>query len=125
MVSKNDLLIGTLVLIVGIIIYSFAPGGALFQKPPAHATTHYIGGGLAIVFGLVGVWMYKKLSMVGLAVSVLSVILGLVFVLDAAPSGVLYSALTPHGLAMQAVGGLTALVGLVGIAASAVMKPKK
>lgn len=125
MVSKNDLLVGLLVLIAGVIIYEFAPGGVLFQTGPAHTTTHYIGGGLAIVFGLIGVALYKKLSMVGLAVSVLSVILGVVFVLDAAPTGVLYPALTPHGLAMQAVGGLTALVGLVGIAASAVMKSKK
>jgi uncharacterized membrane protein len=86
--------------------------------------THYVGAAIAIIFGLIGVAMYKKLSMAGLGISVLSIILGLVFVLDA-PGMALYAALTPHALAMQAVCGLTALVGLVGIAASAVMKPKK
>ncbi len=130
MVSKFDLTVGILVLIAGLIIYSFAPGGALFASPKspggveAHSNTHYVGAVLAIVFGVVGVALYKKLSTVGLAVSVLSIILGLVFALDA-PNGALYSSLVPHGLAMQAAGGLTALVGLVGIAGSFVMKTKK
>lgn len=124
MVSKNDLIVGVLVLVAGLVIYEFAPGGALFMGGSAHATSHYIGSALAVVFGLVGVAMYKKLTTVGLAVSVLSIILGLVFALDS-PSGPLYSALVPHGGAMQAVGGLTAVVGLVGIVGSVALKPKK
>ncbi len=124
MVSKNDLVIGILVLITGIVIYSFAPGGVLFQPMPGHTTTHYVGGSLAIVSGLIGLALYKKINRVSAAVSVLSIILGIVFILDAAPSGVLYSTLQPHGAAMQAQGGLTALVGIVGIAGSALVKKK-
>jgi hypothetical protein len=124
MVSRNDLVIGVLVLIAGIIIYEFAPGGFLFQGGPAHAMTHYIGSTIAIVFGLIGMAMYKRLSSIGIAVSVLSIILGLAFVLDA-PGMALFPMLQPHATAMVATAGLTALVGLVGIVASAVMKPKK
>jgi hypothetical protein len=124
MVSKNDLAIGVLVLIAGVVIYEFAPGGALYQGMPAHTTTHYVGGALAVVFGLVGLALYKKTTKVTWAVSVLSIVLGLFFILDAPPSGVLFMALpaADHGLHMQATGGLTALVGLVGIAGSAMKK---
>jgi hypothetical protein len=126
MVSKNDLMVGILVLIAGIIIFEFAPGGFLFNgsSAAAHATTHYIGAAIAIMFGIVGLAMYKKLSMAGVGVSVLSVILGLVFLVDA-PGMALYSVWTPHPMAMQVTGGLTALVGLIGVAAAFVMKPKK
>jgi hypothetical protein len=124
MVSRNDLVIGVLVLIAGIIIYEFAPGGFLFQGGAAHATTHYIGATIAIIFGLIGLAMYKRLSMVGLGVSILSIILGIVFAFDA-PGMALYPSLQPHALAMQATGGLTALVGLLGLAASFAVKPKK
>ncbi len=129
MVSKNDLIIGILVLIAGIIIYEFAPGGALFASPAgpggvaAHSNTHYVGGVLAIIFGLIGLALYKKTNMVTAAVSVLSIILGIVFVLDA-PAGALYSVLVPHGSAMRTVGGLEAVVGLVGMVGSAVGKKK-
>lgn len=116
--------IGVLVLIAGIIYYEFAPGGFLFQGGPAHAMTHDIAGALAIIFGIVGLALYKKLSMAGVGVSVLSIILGLVIILDA-PGMALYPMLQPHPLAMQSVAGLTSLVGLIGIAASFVMKTKK
>lgn len=124
MLSKNDLAIGILVLIAGIIIYSFAPGGAMYMPMPGHTTTHYEGGALAILFGLIGLALYKKTSKVTAAVSVLSIILGIVFILDAPASGVLFMALpkSDHGLHMQTVGGLTALVGIVGIAGSALKK---
>ncbi len=126
MVSKNDLAIGILVLIAGIIIYSFAPGGPMYMPMPGHTNTHYIGGAIAIIFGLIGLGLYKKTNKVTLAVSVLSVILGIVFILDAPTTGVLFTALPAmdHGLHMQAVGGLTALVGIVGIAGSALVKKK-
>jgi len=123
MVSKNDLLVGVLVLIGGLVIYSFAPGGALFQGGAAHPTTHYIGGILAIIFGVVGLALYKKTNKLTLVVSVLSVILGLLFMLDA-PGMALYAALQPHGQAMQTFGGLTALVGLIGIAGAFALKKK-
>ncbi len=124
MISKNDLIIGILVLIAGIVIYSFAPGGSMYMPMPGHTMTHYEGGALAILFGVIGLAMYKKTSKITAAVSVLSIILGLVFALFAPPSGALFAALMPHGPAMQAVGGLEAVVGLVGIAGSAVGKKK-
>jgi hypothetical protein len=130
MVSKNDLLIGILVLIAGILIYEFTPAaaapgaGGLFMGGMQHATSHYIGSALAIIFGLVGLAMYKKVNMVTVGISVLSLILGIVFLLDA-PGMALYPVLTPHGAAMADVGGATLLVGLVGVVGSAVIKPKK
>jgi len=130
MVSKNDLLIGVLVFIAGIIIYEFAPAaaspgaGGLFMPGAMHPTSHYIGSALAIIFGLVGLALYKKVNMVTVGISALSLILGIVFLLDA-PGMALYPILTPHGAAMADIGGATLLVGLIGIVGSAVVKPKK
>ena len=129
MLSKNDLIIGVLVLVAGLVIYGFAPaaaapgGGFLFMKGPAHATSHYIGAALAVIFGLAGVAMYKKVSKATLGVAVLSLILGIVFILDA-PGNQLYGMWTPHGSAMATTGGLTMLVGLVGVVAAVALKPK-
>lgn len=129
MVSKNDLAIGILVLIAGIVIYEFTPAaaspgaGGLFMGGAAHATSHYIGSTLAILFGLVGLALYKKVNKITLAVSALSVVLGIVFLLDA-PNMALYKLWTPHGTAMATTSGLTLLVGLVGIAGSFVWKKK-
>jgi hypothetical protein len=133
--SKNDLLVGVLVLIAGIIYYLFtyysfnvnssAPGaGRLLMTPAAHTTGHYIASVVAIIFGVVGLVMYKKINKVTFAVSALSVILGLVILLDA-PTWPLYSVLNPHPQAMASVAGLIMLVGVVGIVGSAVLKPKK
>ena len=130
MVSKNDLIVGILLLVAGLVIYGFAPaaaapgGGFLFQKGEAHATSHYIGGALAIVFSLVGIALYKKISKLTLAVSVLGLILGLLFALDV-PATPLYDALVPHGQVMAATGGLTLLLGLVAVAVSAALKTKQ
>lgn len=129
MVSKNDLIVGILVLVAGIVIYGFAPaaaapgGGFLFQKGAAHATSHYIGGALAVIFGLVGVGLYKKVSKLTLAVAVLSLIVGLLFILDA-PGNPLYAVWTPHGQAMATTGGITILLGLVGLVGSVALKKK-
>jgi len=116
MVSKYDLAIGVLVLIAGIIIYSFAPGGALFVGGAEQATTHYVGGFIAIIIGLVGVALYRNLGRVEVGVSVLSVISGVLFILEA--PGLLYADFGPHAFAMEAVGGLTILIGLIGIGAA-------
>jgi hypothetical protein len=126
MVSKNDLAISILVLVAGLIIYSFAPKGPMYMPLPAHTTTHYIGGAIAIVFGLIGLGLYKKTNKITNAVSVLSIILGIVFILDAPPNGALFMVLPAidHAMHMQTVGGLTALVGIVGIAGSALWKKK-
>lgn len=126
MVSKNDLAIGVLVLIAGVIIYEFSPAGMLYMGMPMHTTTHYIGGAIAVLFGIIGLALKKKTNKITWAVSVLSIILGIVFILDAPPSGALFMALPAmdHGMHMQAIGGLEALVGLVGIVGSAMWKKK-
>src|SRR5208283_2825585 len=123
--SKNDLLVGVLVLIAGIIYYEFTPAaaspgaGGMFMAGPAHATSHYIATAVAVIFGLVGLAMYKKINKVTFAVSALLVIL-----LDA-PAWPLFSVLNPHPKAMASVAELTMLVGVVGIVGSAALKPKK
>jgi hypothetical protein len=129
MVSKYDVTVGILVLIAGIIIYEFAPaaaapgGGHLFMPGATHPTSHYIGASLAIIFGLIGLAFYKKVNKVTVGISALSIILGIVFLLDA-PGMALYPDLTPHGAAMAGIGELTLLIGLVGIVGSAVVKTK-
>jgi hypothetical protein len=121
MVSKSDLTVGILVLIAGIIDYEFAPGGILYQPMPAHTMTHYVGATIGVAFGLIGLALYKKINKVTLGVSVLSILLGIVFALDAPPSGILFRMLQPHALAMETVGGLTALVGIIAIIAASTM----
>lgn len=129
MVSKYDVTVGILVLIAGIAIYEFTPAaaapgaGGLFMPGAMHPTSHYIGSALAIIFGLVGLAFYKKVNKVTVGISALSIILGIVFLLDA-PGMALYPALTPHGAAMAGVGEATLLIGLIGIVGSAVMKSK-
>jgi len=120
------------VLLAGIIIYLFSPAGPLYvpvmevdmMSVEAHANTHYIGGAFAIFFGLSGLAVYKKVSKVTVGISVLSVVLGIVFAL-LAPGGPLFPIMQPHGLVMESIGGVTALLGLVGIVGSAALKPKK
>ncbi len=127
MVSKSDLVVGILVLIAGIFMYEFTPAaaapgaGGLFMGGAAHATSHYIGSALAIVFGLVGLALYKRVNKITLPVSVLSIILGIVFLLDA-PGMALFRDLQPHGTAMAAISSITLLVGIIGILGSVAMK---
>ena len=132
MVSRNDLAIGVLVLLAGIIIYLFSPAGPFYvpvmqgdmMSVQAHANTHYIGGVFAIFFGLSGLAVYKKVSKVTVGISVFSVVLGIVFAL-LAPGGPLFPIMQPHGLMMESVGEATVLLGLVGIVGSVALKPKK
>jgi hypothetical protein len=120
-ISRPDLAIGLLVLIGGILMYEFTPHGYLFEPGMMHIISYYVGGVIAVVSGTIGLGLYKRINLTGLGVSVLSVILGFVFVLDA-PTGVLYALLQPHAIAMEMTGGLTALAGLAGIAASLIVK---
>jgi hypothetical protein len=117
MPSRYDLTNGLLVLIAGVIVYSFAPGGPLFVAGSEHVTSHYLGGFIAIIMGVIGLSLYRNMSRVEIGVSVLSILLGFVFILDA-PGYLLSSDFQPHALAMQAIGLLTVLVGLVGIGAA-------
>jgi len=116
MASKNALAIGVLVFIVGLIIYSFSPIGTLYVAGSEHATTHYLGSFLAIIVGIIGVALHRNIGKAETGVSILSIILGIVFILEI--PGLLYSELQPHALAMEVVGALTVLVGLVGIGAA-------
>ena len=131
MISKNDLAISVLALIAGVTMYLFSPAGPLYvsvmqgdmMSVQAHANSHYIGGGIAIIFGLIGVVRYKKISRVTLGISVLSIVLGTVFAAFA-PGGPLFSIMQPHGLAMESIGGAATLIGLIGVLASAALKTK-
>jgi hypothetical protein len=127
MVSKNDLGVGILVLIAGLFMYEFTPAsaapgaGGLFMGGAAHATSHYIGAALAIIFGLVGLALYKKVNKVTLPVSVLSIILGIIFLVDA-PGMPLFPVLQPHGAAMAGISEITLLVGIIGIIGAVAVK---
>jgi len=128
-ISQNDLLVGVLILIAGIIYYEFTPAaaapgaGKMFMAPPAHTTSHYIATVVAVLFGLVGLVLYKKVNKVTFAASAFSVVLGLVILLDA-PSWPLYSVITPHPMAMANVAGLIMLIGLASIVGSVLLKTK-
>jgi hypothetical protein len=130
MVSRNDLLVGILVLIAGILIWEFTPAsagpgaGGLFMPGAMHPTSHYIGAAVAILFGLVGLALYKKVNAITVGISALSIILGIVFLFDA-PGMVLFPLLTPHPMAMGGVAGLMVLIGLIGLVGSATLKTKK
>ena len=79
---------------------------------------------LAIFFGIIGLALYKKVNKVTFAVSVLSILLGLLF-LTIMNNWPLHTVLTPHPVAMATIAELTILVGIIGIVGSAALKPKK
>jgi uncharacterized membrane protein YdcZ (DUF606 family) len=120
MVSRTDLAVGVLVFIIGLIILSFAPGFPLYIGGSEHVTTHYVGGFLAIIVGIMELASYRRIGRVEVGVSILSILLGLAFILEV--PGMLYAELEPHGLAMELVGALTVIVGLVGIGAAFISK---
>jgi hypothetical protein len=129
MASKSDLLVGALVLITGLVMYEFtpmnaAPGGGVLLASAGMETGHYFGFALAILFGIIGLALYKKVNKVTIAVSVLSILLGLLFlaIMDNWP---LHTVLTPHPVAMASIAELTMLVGIIGIVGSAALKTKK
>jgi len=116
-VSWEEFIVGILVLITGLVIYSFAPGGLLFVPPPDHINTHFVGAALAIIFGLLGWALYRRMSWVGIGMWTLTIISGIVFLLDA-PTYPLYEFLQPHDVAMRSVGGLITLWGVIGMISS-------
>jgi len=128
MVSKSDLLIGILVAVTGIVMHEFTPtntgGGGLLLARFGMELGHYIGAALGILFGIVGLVLYRKVNKVTIPVSVLSVLLGFLFlaIMDNWP---LHTVLTPHAVAMASIAGVTMLVGIIGIVGSVVLKPEK
>ena len=63
------------------------------------------------------------MSTVGITVSFLSLILGIIFILDA-PDYPLYTVIFPHNLAMQLIGALTSATEAIGAIQGFVGKPK-
>jgi hypothetical protein len=120
MVSKNDLLVGVLVLITSQVMLEFTPtstgGGGILLAMFGMETGHYAGSVLSILSGIVGLALYRKVNKVTIAVSVLSILLGLMFL-----------AIMGNGPmdAMAIIAELTLLVGIIGIVGSAILKRKK
>jgi hypothetical protein len=131
MISRNDLAISLLVLVAGFIMYLVSPAGPLYvpivegdlMSVQAHAISHYLGGAVAIVSGVVAVAVYKKISIVSLGISLSSLVLG-AFLAALAPGAPLAEIVQPHGLAMESVGGVGVLIGLIGVVASVALKPR-
>jgi hypothetical protein len=117
MVSKTDLLVGVLVFITSQVMLEFTPtsagGGGVLLAWFGMETGHYSGSALGIFSGIVGLALYKTVNKVTIAVSVLSILLGLMFlaIMDTGPMG-----------AMGIIAELTLLVGIVGIVGSVVLK---
>ncbi len=124
MFSKKDLLVSVLVLLTGFVMYEFtpmstAPGGGVLLASAGMETGHYVGGALGILFGIVGLALYKKVSKLTIAVSVFSILLGFVFVMDAPSASLRMS------IPMASIAELTMLVGIIGIIGPAILKTKK
>jgi len=125
MMAKPGMVLPALIVLAGVVIFEFAPGGFLFQPvkmaPGAmlspHGWSHVVGGVLAMVIGAAVLAMRKKLGGPSAAIGAVTLIIGLVFALDA--KGLpLYDPLVkaiPHGTGMQALGALTIVVGLIGL----------
>jgi uncharacterized membrane protein len=101
-----------------------APGGGVLLASAGMETGHYIGSALAILFGIIGLARYKKVNKVTFAISVFSILLGLLF-LTIMNNWPLHNVLTPHPVAMAIIAELTMLVGVIGIVGSAALKTRK
>jgi hypothetical protein len=128
MVSKSDLLIGVLVLLTGCVMHEFTPtnagGGGILLARFGMEPGHYIGSALAILFGIIGLALYRKVNKVTIAVSVLSILLGLLF-LAIMNNWPLHTVFTPHAVAMASIADLTLLVGIIGTVGSVAIRTKK
>jgi len=83
MVSKSDLLVGILVFITSQVMLQFTPtssgGGGLLLAEFGMEAGHYAGFALGVFSGIIGLALYKKVNKVTVAVSVLSILLGVMF----------------------------------------------
>jgi len=81
--SKSDLLVGILVLITSQVMLQFTPtssgGGGLLLAEFGMETGHYAGFALGIFSGVIGLALYKKVNKVTVGVSLLSILLGFMF----------------------------------------------
>ena len=116
----TGLLVGVLALFTGIILYLFVPGNPWFIGGDAHVIGHYVGTSLLIVFGLIGLAFYRRIGRVGVGVSILDIIMGIVYILEI--PGLLFDYMQPHATAMAAVAGLQILWGLIGIGGAILLR---
>jgi hypothetical protein len=112
MTSKIDVAIGFLVLLAGLLIY------------PGPIGTIYLGGLSGIIFGAIGLALYRRMSRIGLGVSILAIILGIVAVL-VGPGPHIVPMLQEPEFAMEIVGLLAMATGIVGIVTGALAKPRQ
>ena len=75
---------------------------------------------MLIVFRLTGLAFYKTIGRIGTSVSVLSIIMGIVYILEI--PGLLFTYMQPHATAMGIVAGLEILWSLIGIAGAMFVK---
>jgi hypothetical protein len=119
-VSKSDLLVAVLVLITSQVMLEFAPANAggvgILLAMFGMETGHYVGLALGVFSGIVGLALYRKVNRVTIAVSVLSILLGLMFL-----AIMIYH--WPMDT-MAIIADLTLLVGIIGIVGSALLKTK-
>jgi hypothetical protein len=125
-----DILPGILSLIAGLVMFGFTPGMPLYQLVISHAVSHYIGGIVAIILGIIGLVLYRRIDVIEAGVSILTIILGGIFLLDA-PGMFLYpylEAVIPHSIGMEVIGAITynlvIVIGVIGIIAGWLRKPK-
>ncbi len=121
MVSKSDLLVGVLVFITSQVMLEFTPtsngGGGILSAMFGMETGHFVGSGLGILSGIIGLVLYRKVNKVTIAVSVLSILLGLMFL------AIMNMMIMMDTMAI--IAELTLLVGIIGIVGSAVLKGKR
>ncbi|HUK27008.1 MAG TPA: hypothetical protein VLV31_01175 [Candidatus Acidoferrales bacterium] len=117
-------MVGVLVLITGQIMFEFTPaedGGpgllsAVFGMDPGH----YVGYMLAVVSGVIGLALYlydRRVNKVTVAVSILSILLGVVFL-------AIINIMIIMGM-MAIIAQITLLVGIIGIAGSVIVKTRR
>ena len=116
------LLVGVLVFFAGIILYMFVPGSPWFIGGNDHVISHYLGTSLLVVFGLIGLAFYRRVGTVGIGVSVLSIITGIIYILEI--PGLLFNYMQPHATAMTVVAGLQILWGLIGIGGAVLLRSR-
>jgi hypothetical protein len=125
-----ELVPGILSLIAGLVMFGFTPGMPLYQLVVSHAMSHYIGGIAAITLGIIGLALYRRTDVIEAGVSILTIILGGIFVLDA-PGMFLYpylEAVIPHSVGMEIIGAITynlvIVIGIIGIITGWLRKPR-
>lgn len=133
------IILGVLLIIVGLLIYVVGPEGPLSPAfdagyITAHSSQHLGITAIAIILGAIGVAMSRRGSRIGLSLSVLVIILGILF-FSIGPNGPLWGpTLFPAPAGQQPLEGfafhtnahraLSAIFVIVGITTAALVKRK-